>query len=251
MPLASPDTTATPASASPRPSVDAMSRPDWVALRVPTTPTRRPSSVPRSPRTNSTAGGCGSCRSTAGKSGVALGQRPHADGVAPARPLRRAPPAGRCPPRRAHLRGEHRRHRVRRDGSPGGHGVGLVRLVVGEEQRGAGRTVIRSKPASAASRPDTVVDEVATPITPPAPARRRADRVRSDSATSTCSTSTSPGVAARRRRVEVGDRAGDAADAVVAAAGEAVALDLGAQQGAGGRASAVRARRGARRGARR
>ena len=54
---------------APSPRSKAVSRPVWVALRVPTRPTRRPSSAVRSPRTNSTAGGCGSWRSTAGNSG--------------------------------------------------------------------------------------------------------------------------------------------------------------------------------------
>ena len=54
MPLASPDTTTTPAAASSRPSSARSHARRRVALRVPTMPTRRASSAARSPRTNST-----------------------------------------------------------------------------------------------------------------------------------------------------------------------------------------------------
>ncbi len=69
MPLARPDTTVTPRADSSKPNSAAVSRPRCVALRVPTMPTRRASSIDRSPRTNSTAGARGSWNNAAGYRG--------------------------------------------------------------------------------------------------------------------------------------------------------------------------------------
>ena len=138
MPFASPDTTVTPAAASSRPSPNAVSRPLCVALRVPTTPTRRPSTAARSPRANSTAGGCGSARSATGQRG--------SDGVIPTtpmlrqmlRPVVRRAPLGRGAPRGRDRRPHHRRDGRRRHGTSGGNGERFAGRVMGEEPVEAG-----------------------------------------------------------------------------------------------------------------
>ena len=113
----------------------------WVALRVPTMPTRRASSTPRSPRTNSTAGGSGSWRSCTGYVGVddRVGddaraprtRRAHSPGDRRAADARHAAATG--------CRAASRRPAGAGRAAPGGDGERLVRLVVGEQRAQAGR----------------------------------------------------------------------------------------------------------------
>ena len=208
-----------------RPSPD----PHWVALRVPTMPARRPSSRSRSPRTNSTAGGSGSWRSTAGKAWSRMLTAEVADArhrSAQSSGARRAADA---------------RHAVRSSGvSMRGHGRARARarpaatayaslgVVVGEQgaQAGARHQV---EPGQCRQRADCR----AHATSPDVAARRR---VRSEQGDLDVLDVDEVGRAARRGTAEIGDRAGDAADPVVPAARQAVALDLGLQDATCGRA---------------
>ena len=167
MPFAKPDTTLTPASARPRPSIAAISRPTPVALRVPTMPARRACRAVRSPRTNSAAGGCGSWRSGGGNSGSR-----RVTTRMPVVAQRSAHSPGRR--RSAEARQADRIVAVRRWATAGAgraSPAATAKASTGSWWTSSMRsraTVIRSKPASAATWPSTAGGAVSTgTITPP------------------------------------------------------------------------------------
>ena len=193
MPFAKPDTTLTPASARPRPSIAAISRPTPVALRVPTMPARRACRAARSPRTNSAAGGCGSWRNGAGNSGsrrvttrmpAAAQRSAHSPG------RRRSADARQADRSRGREEVGDGRRRTR---LTGGHREGLDRIVVDEQHAEPGH----GHQVEAGERGDVAIDGRRRGVdrhghaTSPAVAAR--SRARIDSAISTCSMSTASG----------------------------------------------------------
>ena len=98
---------------------------------------------------------------------------------------------------------------------------------------------MRSNPASAARQPSAVAAcaEGPAPITPPTRRPPPGGACAATGRSTHAPRRAPPGAGSRRgRTVEIGDRAGDATDPVVAAAGEPLAFDLGSQQrpGVGG-----------------